>query len=68
MVAVTGPRRSLLAGVPVQIVPGREPVQPYLAVPYGDMMMAGCWGLVCAAARILPWAADSIAEGLRRGG
>lgn len=68
MVAVTGPRRSLMAGVPVQIVPGREPVQPYLAVPYGDMMMAGCWGLVCAAARILPWAAEPIAEGLRRGG
>ena len=68
LVAVTGPRRSLLAGVPVQMAPGREPVHPYLAVPYGDMMMAGCWGLVCAAARILPWAADPIAEGLRRGG
>ncbi|HNS51999.1 MAG TPA: DUF1786 domain-containing protein [Anaerolineae bacterium] len=68
LVAVTGPRRSLLAGVLISLATGREPVHPYLAVPYGDMMMAGCWGLVSAAARILPWAAEPITEGLRRGG
>jgi uncharacterized protein (DUF1786 family) len=50
-VAVTGPRRSLLAG---------SKLSPYLAVPYGDMMMAGCWGLVRACARVLPWSASEI--------
>jgi uncharacterized protein (DUF1786 family) len=50
-VAVTGPRRVLLAG---------SELNPYLAVPYGDMMMAGCWGLVRACAQVLPWCADEI--------
>jgi uncharacterized protein (DUF1786 family) len=49
--AVTGPRRGLLAG---------SALQPYLAVPHGDMMMAGCWGLVRACARVLPWTAEAI--------
>jgi uncharacterized protein (DUF1786 family) len=51
-VAVTGPRRNLLAGSPR--------LRPYLAVPYGDMMMAGCWGLVRACAGILPWTREAI--------
>jgi uncharacterized protein (DUF1786 family) len=50
-VAVTGPRRVLLAG---------SELNPYLAVPYGDMLMAGCWGLVRACAQVLPWCADEI--------
>jgi len=54
-VAVTGPRRGLLAG---------SKLQPYLAVPYGDMMMAGCWGLVRACAYTLPWAAGEIGGAL----
>jgi len=53
--SVTGPRRRLLAG---------SELRPYLAVPYGDMMMAGCWGLVRACAHVLPWAADSIEAAL----
>jgi len=44
-VSVTGPRRALLRG-------SRH--QPYLAVPYGDMMLAGCWGLVRALAMRVP--------------
>jgi uncharacterized protein (DUF1786 family) len=40
-VAVTGPRRYLMAG---------SSLKPYYAVPYGDMMLAGCWGLVVACA------------------
>jgi uncharacterized protein (DUF1786 family) len=44
-VAVTGPRRGMLAG---------SVLKPYLAVPYGDMMMAGCWGLVRACAQVVP--------------
>ena len=55
-VAVTGPRRGLLAGSPR--------LRPYLAVPHGDMMMAGCWGLVRACARILPWTGEAIEEAL----
>lgn len=50
-IAVTGPRRGLLTG---------SPLNPYLAVPYGDMMMAGCWGLVRACAHVLPWTAGQI--------
>lgn len=50
-VAVTGPRRKLLVG---------SALDPYLAVPHGDMMMAGCWGLVRACAEIYPWTAADI--------
>lgn len=56
-VAVTGPRRGLLAG---------SRLKPYLAMPYGDMMMAGCWGLVRACAYHLPWAAEAIGRALRQ--
>jgi uncharacterized protein (DUF1786 family) len=54
-VAVTGPRRGLLAA---------SPLKPYLAVPYGDMMLAGCWGLVRACSRVLPWTAGAIEQSL----
>jgi uncharacterized protein (DUF1786 family) len=37
--AVTGPRRALLAD---------SGLDPYLAVPHGDMMLAGCFGLLRA--------------------
>jgi uncharacterized protein (DUF1786 family) len=53
--SVTGPRRGMLAG---------SPLKPYLAVPYGDMMMSGCWGLVRASASVLPWAAEPIEAAL----
>jgi len=43
--AVTGPRRGLLRG---------SRLSPYFAVPYGDMMLAGCYGLVRACAAKLP--------------
>jgi uncharacterized protein (DUF1786 family) len=43
--AITGPRRGLLAG-------SRH--QPYLAVPFGDMMLAGCFGLLRALAEVWP--------------
>jgi uncharacterized protein (DUF1786 family) len=50
-VAVTGPRCGLLAG---------SALRPYQAVPYGDMMMAGCWGLVRVCAHVLPWTAEAL--------
>jgi uncharacterized protein (DUF1786 family) len=37
--AVTGPRRELLRG---------SKLHPYEAVPHGDMMLAGCFGLLRA--------------------
>ncbi len=55
LVAVTGPRRGMLSG---------SMLRPYLAVPHGDMMMAGCWGLVRACARVLPWTAEAIERAL----
>ncbi|HZR40179.1 MAG TPA: hypothetical protein VFB12_08695, partial [Ktedonobacteraceae bacterium] len=39
--AVTGPRRELLRG---------SQLHPYEAVPHGDMMLAGCYGLLRALA------------------
>jgi hypothetical protein len=44
-VVVTGPRRSLLAG---------SSLRPTFATPYGDMMLAGCFGLLAAAAGVMP--------------
>ena len=57
-VAVTGPRRGMLTG---------STLNPYLAVPHGDMMMAGCWGLVRACASALPWTAGAIEGALGPG-
>lgn len=42
---VTGPRRSLMQG-------SRH--RPYFAVPFGDMMIAGCFGLLSAMGDVLP--------------
>jgi uncharacterized protein (DUF1786 family) len=55
-VAVVGPRRSLL----------RESIhQPYFAVPLGDMMIAGCFGLLRAYADRFPEHAGEILASLR---
>jgi uncharacterized protein (DUF1786 family) len=64
LVAATGPRRALLSGA--YGGGGTQPagLQPYMAVPHGDMMMAGCWGLVRAAAKVLPWTTQAIAGAL----
>ena len=43
--AVIGPRRGLLRG---------SALQPYFAVPHGDMMIAGCFGLLRAYADHAP--------------
>jgi uncharacterized protein (DUF1786 family) len=56
--AVTGPRRSLLKG---------SRFQPYMAVPYGDMMMTGCWGMVRALAESWPERRAEIESALSRG-
>jgi uncharacterized protein (DUF1786 family) len=56
--AVTGPRRGLLKG---------SRYRPYLAVPYGDMMMAGCWGIVRALAESWPGRREEIEAALAVG-
>jgi uncharacterized protein (DUF1786 family) len=65
-VVVTGPRRGLLRPetnpATRQLTPG---LRRYFAVPFGDMMLSGCFGLLAAAAELLPDAADVIQAALR---
>ncbi len=53
--AVIGPRRNLLVG-------SRH--APYFAVPFGDMMLAGCFGLLAACAEVYPDFATPIQRAL----
>jgi uncharacterized protein (DUF1786 family) len=55
LVAVTGPRRSLIRGADLPI---------YQAVPHGDMMLAGCFGLIRAFAHKDPAHGEEIAAAL----
>jgi uncharacterized protein (DUF1786 family) len=50
-IVVTGPRREKLFG---------SRLRPYFAVPAGDMMSAGCFGLLLAVADLLPENGDAI--------
>jgi uncharacterized protein (DUF1786 family) len=52
---ITGPRRNLMR---------TSRHTPYFAVPYGDMMIAGCFGLVRALADLMPEWADTILASL----
>lgn len=56
-IVVTGPRRNLLRG---------SSLKPYFAVPFGDMMIAGCFGLLAATADILPELRESIYRSLQK--
>lgn len=58
-VAITGPRRSLLVG---------SALRPYFAAPFGDMMLTGCFGLLAAAADLLPDLAPAIRVSLFNAG
>ncbi|HLL77987.1 MAG TPA: DUF1786 family protein, partial [Ktedonobacteraceae bacterium] len=53
--AVTGPRRALLRG---------STLRPYEATPHGDMMLAGCFGLLRAFAEHFPNMATGIEASL----
>lgn len=63
-VVVTGPRRALFShptGARVAVEnSARGWLRPYFAVPFGDMMIAGCFGLLAATAEVLPTMADAI--------
>ncbi len=58
-VVVTGPRRNMFSGKPT--------LKPYFSVPFGDMMIAGCFGLLAATAEILPELAEPIQRSLGGG-
>ncbi|MEK6573172.1 MAG: DUF1786 domain-containing protein [Chloroflexota bacterium] len=53
-IVVTGPRRAMMRN---------STHKPYFAVPFGDMMIAGCFGLLAALADVLPDAEISHAIG-----
>ncbi len=58
-VVITGPRRSLMMG---------SRLRPYFAAPFGDMMMAGCFGLLAAIADIHPELRQPILASLQDSG
>jgi len=79
-VVVTGPRRSMFQGTGGrrQKTEGSSPLpsalcplsslRPYFPAPFGDMMIAGCFGLLAAVADVLPELSDPIRKSLRGSG
>jgi uncharacterized protein (DUF1786 family) len=55
VIAVTGPQRGKVRG---------SDLNPYFAVPHGDMMISGCFGLLVAFAEKYPQCAGSILPAL----
>jgi uncharacterized protein (DUF1786 family) len=58
-VIVTGPRRDLMRA---------SSLRPYFAVPFGDMMIAGCFGMLAAVADLIPELRDPIQASLHGAG
>jgi uncharacterized protein (DUF1786 family) len=58
-VAVTGPRRNMMLA---------STLRPYFAVPFGDMMISGCFGMLAAIADLVPELADPIRASLAGSG
>ncbi|HSG43290.1 MAG TPA: DUF1786 domain-containing protein [Anaerolineales bacterium] len=58
-VVITGPRRSIFMDNPI--------LKPYYAVPFGDMMLAGCFGMLAATAEVMPDLAEPILRSFRGG-
>jgi uncharacterized protein (DUF1786 family) len=65
-VVVTGPRRSMFSRK--LSVENRKSLRPYFATPFGDMMIAGCFGLLAATAEVLPDLAKPIYTSLQGAG
>jgi uncharacterized protein (DUF1786 family) len=63
-IIVTGPRRSLFQSSIAE--PGI--LRPYFAVPFGDMMLSGNFGMLAATADILPEISDAIHASMQAGG
>jgi len=62
-VVVTGPRRSMFLGKGEEI----STLKPYFAAPFGDMMIAGCFGMLAAVAAVIPDLAETIYGSMRSG-
>jgi uncharacterized protein (DUF1786 family) len=64
--AVTGPRRAMLRDSTLWASASEEDrqIRPYMAVPHGDMMLAGCFGLLRAYAASYPDATEAIEQAL----
>jgi uncharacterized protein (DUF1786 family) len=60
-VVVTGPRRSMFQQ-------SERTLRPYFPAPFGDMMIAGCFGLLAAVADVLPEFKDEINASLQGSG
>lgn len=60
-IVVTGPRRSIFQSVD----PSSLSLYPYFATPFGDMMIAGCFGLLAATGEVLPHLGETIQGSLR---
>jgi uncharacterized protein (DUF1786 family) len=58
-VVVTGPRRNMMRA---------SSLRPYFAVPFGDMMIAGCFGMLAAVADTLPELGEPIRASLHGAG
>ncbi len=58
-VAVTGPRRAMMAG---------SALRPHFPAPFGDMMLTGCFGLLGAAADVLPDLREPVLASLQGAG
>jgi uncharacterized protein (DUF1786 family) len=69
-VVVTGPRRSMFRTVDngrLTMVHGQSSIVPYFATPFGDMMIAGCFGLLAATAEVMPDFAEAIHGSMESG-
>jgi uncharacterized protein (DUF1786 family) len=64
-VVVTGPRRSLFNQQ--SSINNQKSLHPYFATPFGDMMIAGCFGLLAATAEVMPDLMETIYGSLRSG-
>jgi uncharacterized protein (DUF1786 family) len=60
-IVVTGPRRSMFGRDGSRPAPT---LRPYFATPFGDMMIAGCFGLLAATADVLPELKETILTSL----
>jgi uncharacterized protein (DUF1786 family) len=58
LTAVTGPRWAMME---------KSSLKPYFATPFGDMMMAGCYGLIMAVGHLLPNFKVEIEQSLGQG-
>ncbi|GAB4422694.1 MAG: DUF1786 domain-containing protein [Anaerolineales bacterium] len=62
-VVVTGPRRSMFNHQ--SKITKQRSLRPYYAAPFGDMMIAGCFGLLAATAEILPDLTEVVSKSMQ---